>query len=834
MTHLDSHFSLITGHAPYPWQEALFQRFLSADFPHLIDLPTGAGKTAVLPIWFLALLERIRAGNLHGFPLRLVYVVDRRIVVDQTTREAEKIEDFLRSSAGLDAVGLLQSITASSGDHMPLAISTLRGEVRDNREWSADPSRPAIIVGTVDMIGSRLLFNGYGVSRKSRPIQAGLLSHSTLIILDEAHLSQPFEKLVRQLPQPPAGIPFHVVSLTATPGAARDLPRFPDSLERDLANPHFHRRFHAEKRLEIISCEKEKPEESIEKATKASTGRTLVYVHKPKTAQAIAARLPEGQVVLLTGQMRGFERDELLNNPLTRRFLSPRPDDPATPCWFIATSAGEVGLDLSAQHLITDLDTAPRLLQRFGRLNRTGADSGCTAKLFFSPKEISGDKPEQQRLAATLAYLDSLNGDISPARLFDPLGRPPAAACDPSPFSPNLHPWNRDVWSMTSFPAADWPDRPSVDPWLRGVSEQELPQTWFAWREEVEALCAPDAGFTDSNIEELFESFPVLAAERLYQYTASLPDELPPHISPDTPAILINSAGEPERGKLAGFLKKRSTLLHSTIVLPLSAALLDTRGVMDWEAPPEPPNPRLDVSRVDGIRDKSTQPDPPQGMRRIFSISTQNLESTGEDAAPVEWHYFAAAPQQQAAPDLCTLPTHVEDVRVAAVAVARKLNLQQLHPNLPAIIEWAAIHHDAGKSRPVWQRYAGRSDGQPPLAKPRPGTRPSSTILAGFRHELTSAFLARTSLPAHWTADEQDLALHLIASHHGWARPHFPDSAYDREAYRKSAREALESASRFSRLQRRWGHWTLAFIEACFRTADQLASAGKEFQDPNA
>jgi CRISPR-associated endonuclease/helicase Cas3 len=57
----------------------------------------------------------------------------------------------------------------------PLPISTSRGQFIDNREWLHDPSKPAIIVGTVDMIGSRLLFSGYGVSQKMRPMHAGLL-----------------------------------------------------------------------------------------------------------------------------------------------------------------------------------------------------------------------------------------------------------------------------------------------------------------------------------------------------------------------------------------------------------------------------------------------------------------------------------------------------------------------------------------------------------------------------------------------------------------------------------------------------------------------------------
>ncbi|MBX9581437.1 MAG: hypothetical protein K2X87_14135 [Gemmataceae bacterium] len=81
----------------------------------------------------------------------------------------------------------------------PLAISTLRGQFADNREWTADPARPAVVVGTVDMIGSRLLFGGYGCSYKTRPLHAGFLGQDALLVHDEAHLEEPFQKLLKAI-----------------------------------------------------------------------------------------------------------------------------------------------------------------------------------------------------------------------------------------------------------------------------------------------------------------------------------------------------------------------------------------------------------------------------------------------------------------------------------------------------------------------------------------------------------------------------------------------------------------------------------------------------------
>src|SRR4051794_17215943 len=129
-------FEKLTGNPPFPWQSALYRRFVAGDFPPSCNLPTGLGKTSVVAIWLIAL-----ANAPDRTPRRLVYVVNRRTVVDQTTTEAEK----MRRNA------------AAAGVPTP-AISTLRGQFADNRAWSADPSQPAIVVGTVDMIGSRLLF----------------------------------------------------------------------------------------------------------------------------------------------------------------------------------------------------------------------------------------------------------------------------------------------------------------------------------------------------------------------------------------------------------------------------------------------------------------------------------------------------------------------------------------------------------------------------------------------------------------------------------------------------------------------------------------------------
>src|SRR5579884_1338466 len=246
-------FHCLTGYSPMRWQQRLFERFITGDIPQAIDLPTGLGKTSVMAIWLIA---RSLAGEdvRKAIPRRLVYVVDRRAVVDQATEEAEKLRNALEKGAA--------HLKATLGlDKAALPISTLRGAYVDNREWLEDPTVPAIIVGTVDMIGSRLLFEGYGVSRKMRPYHAGLLGADTLVVLDEAHLVPPFEMLLDAVSSNSAGIAprgaeagaivpqFKLMSLSAT---GRTRSERPFSLtDKDLKHSIVRQRLDAKKRLRL-------------------------------------------------------------------------------------------------------------------------------------------------------------------------------------------------------------------------------------------------------------------------------------------------------------------------------------------------------------------------------------------------------------------------------------------------------------------------------------------------------------------------------------------------------------------------------------------------------
>jgi len=212
-------FQAVTGNPPFPWQRALHEEFLAARFPDACDIPTGLGKTSVVAVWLLALAEHAGSGSVGGFPRRLVYVVNRRTVVDQATREIEQLREALTRPELQEVARALGTLAASSSD-APLAISTLRGQFADNAEWRTDPARAAVVVGTVDMIGSRLLFSGYGCGFKSRPLHAGFIGHDSLLVHDEAHLEPAFQDLieavVREQRRSSDRATMRVLALTAT------------------------------------------------------------------------------------------------------------------------------------------------------------------------------------------------------------------------------------------------------------------------------------------------------------------------------------------------------------------------------------------------------------------------------------------------------------------------------------------------------------------------------------------------------------------------------------------------------------------------------------------
>ncbi len=819
-------FQLLAGHArPFLWQEGLYNDLVQGRCPPAIDIPTGLGKTSVMQLWLLALAEQARRGLYEiSLPRRLIWVVDRRVVVDQATQEAETLRQRLNETALQELRRPLASLSVSGE---PLAISTLRGEHADNRSWFEDPTRPAIIVGTVDMIGSRLLFSGYGVGSKERSRQAGFLAFDALVVNDEAHLTPVFAKLMdevcEEIRSGRATRPhLRFVRLSATQRSTAEAETFPGCLDGDVASSAaFRRRYEAVKQLEI---EPARDSRTIERLAIESKGRTIVFVRKPKDARKLAGAIRKKHgcdVPLITGEQRGLERDELIETAAFKQFTEAAPRD--RECWLVATSAGEAGINLSCDRLITELDTADHLLQRFGRLNRFGETEGVAT--------VVVGKKHSERELATLDYLKQLDGDVSPRALRE---RPPTSdALSPEPRRAPLQPWLIDVWSMTSLRETDWPSRPPVAPWLRGDDDQGPPETYVCWRRDVTDLASETV--SDGDREEAFRWFPVLARERLKQYPDALCEALDKHVDKNLRVLLIGrerSVTVLAAGDLVA-RRNRAQLYYATLVLPPGVGSLDANGAVEWSESRragEPGWDRFDVSEAkegDGRRRKYGPGEPDPADDGLVLRHEVRLASDVEGEEQSSWRYYT---ERKPRPKgwIQGLTQHQELVRQRAREIVERL----LGPEdrLNEVLCWAAERHDLGKACEVWQRYACNDNGSEPLAKSERFRSPS--VLAGYRHELGSLLDPQCADCEGLTEQELELALHLIASHHGRARPCFPESAMDKRQVRCSREQALEAARRFARLQRRYGAWGLAYLEALFCAADAMASTESP-EDPD-
>jgi CRISPR-associated endonuclease/helicase Cas3 len=453
----------LTGNEPFAWQRELFARLARGVFPSECDIPTGLGKTSIIIIWLLALADDLmRQDTQRTIPLRLVYVVDRRVIVDQATSDADgvvknlkgfaktdeklrKVYDALKQAAfsndnnvtalstkkadGMEAV----SEDTIKDDIDVVALSTLRGEHADNHEWYLDPSRPAIIVGTIDMIGSRLLFSGYGKIGKSyKALQAGLLGQDSLIVVDEAHLSPSFVTLLNGLKleiEKGATIkPFSLMQLSATlinnqNDVQENLPTREvfrvDETDEDVQNNKtiVHRRFYADKLVVMreFSVDPEKlkgvsaannfraaqvsavVEQAFEYANDSAA--ILIYAKEVETVKGITKQLEEKlkqsgfadahkRILTMTGGMRGKERDEITENEIFKKFI-PKPNrkKPDSIWYLVATSTAEVGINLDGDHAVCDLTSLDSLTQRIGRVNRFG-NNAAQITIVVSPQQV--------------------------------------------------------------------------------------------------------------------------------------------------------------------------------------------------------------------------------------------------------------------------------------------------------------------------------------------------------------------------------------------------------------------------------------------------------------
>ena len=812
-----SFYRAINGHDPFPWQSRLADQVAATEqWPAEVGVPTGLGKTACLDIavWWLA-SQADRAPAERTAPTRIWWIVDRLLLVDSTTGHAAAISAALGNP---EACGLsghsanvvamvadrLRSLAATSG--APLDVIRLHGGVPTRRP--TDPSQPAILLSTLRMYGSRLLFRGYGTFRSMRPIDAALAGTDSLVILDEAHLAT---HLVRLLPAladcTPGARPIlgpvrsrpTVVALTAT-GDDSENGRFGLDAD-DEAHPVVRQRLDAAKPVELWRHESGEVARLLARATRAllngapSPASCIVFANAPATARAVFDRLHRmaddgtAEMLLLTGRVR--ERDM---EHMRKRILDPvhgmaASRDPASGrqrhLIVVATETLEVGADVDAELLATEACSVRALTQRLGRLNRLGRYPHARAVYVHLPPTVHGGSidqwPTYSREPATVirslgaAAAGGRTVNLSPRQVARILGGP---GDGPGRAPEVLHGLLWEWVKTTAPPEGEAP----VEPYFCGMADPEYSVS-LIWRAHVPAggeLLWPrpaDRETVDVPIGEAHAAFGE--------------NEILRRLGPD--------------GVTVGTTFRSGLRPGDVIVLATDRGLLDRFGWAPESAPGREP-PVVDASiaahgvpldaaaikRLCGVAmgdlvnralgTAADDQDPDEADRA--EAAAQILEALAETPVPPGWEQAAwseltaalqprvvtvrnevarllkdAAPREPRSDELDELSAadtavelydHGQAVAVRSRAIAERLGIP---PDIAAVAERAARSHDLGKADPRFQRWLD-PDGTraAPVAKscmPRSewnGARAVAGWPKGGRHEALSARLVRNWL----------------------------------------------------------------------------------------
>jgi CRISPR-associated endonuclease/helicase Cas3 len=367
----DEWFSTLTGHEfPRLWQCELAEASTCRD--RLIRIPTGLGKTeGVLAAWSFHRLER----SDDQWPRRLVWCLPMRVLVEQTEQVARQLTERIADA------------------HRPTVHVAMGGE--DAGEWFLHPERPAIIIGTQDMLLSRALNRGYASARARWPMEFGLLNHDALWVMDEVQLmdvglaTSAQLQAFREEDRGKRLRPCHTWWMSATLQS--------EWLRTVDTAPHHKNWIHdpclvasSQRSGGLWDIRKSLTTEAISPQDDRGFAQRILAEHADVPAGAF------GRITLvvcntvdracrtfdalrIAGRTEGLELVHSRFRPAERegwreRFLSRSACTPEVDRIIVATQVVEAGVDLSAGCLITEMAPWPSLVQRFGRCARYGGN----------------------------------------------------------------------------------------------------------------------------------------------------------------------------------------------------------------------------------------------------------------------------------------------------------------------------------------------------------------------------------------------------------------------------------------------------------------------------
>jgi CRISPR-associated endonuclease/helicase Cas3 len=645
--------------APFPYQTRLA---IEADWPAQISIPTGLGKTlAVVVAWLWR--RRAESPVRAKTPRRLVYCLPMRVLVEQT-------RDVV--------VGVLERL------HSDVPVVLLMGGADEGASWDTYPERDTIVIGTQDMLLSRALNRGYGMSRYRWPLHFGLLNTDCLWVIDEVQLvgtgvatSAQLQALRRKL---------GTVRPTQTSWMSATLEerwvRTVDVEDSDVRGvlalepaDHVHpvvaRRVGAHKRASPAEADMGDTKAlASEIAARHRAGtRTLAIVNTVDRACLLFSHLrkaaPNAVLSLLHSRYRRGERDLALAGALAP------PNEAGT--IVVSTQVIEAGVDLSSATLFTELAPWSSLVQRFGRCNRRGEDA--EARVFWI--RLPADPRTHAKLDKPYTLSDLVDAQDTLAGLTD-VG-PAALPCKALTMERGLVLRRRDLLDLFDTTPDLAGNDVDVSRFIRDSDDHDVR---VCWRAIDKAPAADDP--------------PPIRAELC-----------------NAPIGVVREwqAAKPPRqmwawNPLGGGWNSAPRLMPGLTLL-----LRAEDGGYD---------------NVLGLVPKDKTPVEPV----VASEPAHDLDRENDGDPLSEWNRWY------------TLTEHSNDVAREALAIATAMELPaDLHEAATTAARW----HDAGKAHRVWQDAARRLGSDPPVefvAKSNAEGKRITYARRGFRHELASALLA--------------------------------------------------------------------------------------------
>jgi len=372
----------------YPYQKTV-KTLLESGYSVILQAPTGAGKTRAALAPFI---ENFFDHPETLFPRKCIYAVPMRVLANQFVVE---YQNYANSYKRLHQRS------------MNIQIQT--GEQPEDRRFNAD-----LTFATIDQVLSSFLHMPYSLSRKEANLNAGAVVASYLVF-DEFHLFDPTSTLpttLEMLRMLKGVTPFMLMTATFS---SHMLKQLADLLQATVVP------IDEQQRYQMLDLPVERTKTryyhwtdtllSADAVIEKHMNRSLVVCNSVARAQEIYRDLRKNpdlentEIILL--HSRFLPEHRAFKEKRIKELLGKDVDRTQGSAIIVATQVVEVGLDISAEILHTELAPANAILQRAGRCARFQNETGNV--YIYSVEKVLPYKGQEDIFQLTRTWLELHN-----------------------------------------------------------------------------------------------------------------------------------------------------------------------------------------------------------------------------------------------------------------------------------------------------------------------------------------------------------------------------------------------------------------------------------------